>query len=110
MSVEALQSFLALAIGFSVAGLMSTGYQLVAARPASFRMLQQGPGRQAFAAVPFLIFAAPFIITRTILRGGRAGKQRFEIVMMATVIAGFWSLMSGTVVMLAFQQFSHYVG
>ena len=110
MSLEALQSFLALAIGFSVAGLMSTGYQLVAARPASFRMLQQGPRTSAFAAVPFLIFAAPFIITRTIVRGGRAGRQHFGMVMMATVLAGFWSLMSGTVVVMAFQEVSRYVG
>jgi hypothetical protein len=110
MSVEAMQSFLALAIGFSVAGLVSTGYQLVAARPASFRMLQQGPGASAFAAVPLLIFAAPFIITRTIVRGGRAGQQRVEIVMMATIIAGFWSLMSGSVVVLAFQQISRFIG
>ncbi len=110
MSVEALQSFLALAIGFSVAGLMSTGYQLVAARPASFRMLQQGPGASAFAAVPFLIFAAPFIITRTVIRGGRVHQQRFEIVMMATILAGFWSLMSGTVVVAAFEEFSRFIG
>ena len=110
MSVEAVQSFLALAIGFSVAGLVSTGYQLVAARPASFRMLQQGPGASTFAAVPFLIFAAPFIITRTVIRGGRVHRQRFEIVMMATVLAGFWSLMSGTVVVAAFEGFSRFVG
>lgn len=110
MSVEALQSFLALAIGFSFAGLMSSGYQLLAARPASFRMLQQGPGASTFAAVPFLIFAAPFIITRTIIRGGRVGRQRFEIVMMATVLAGFWSMMSGTVVMVAFEEVTRFVG
>ena len=101
MSLEALQSFLALAIGFSFAGLMSTGYQLVAARPASFGMLQRGPSPAAFAAVPFLVFAAPFIIMRTLMRAGRRRAQRFELVMMATVIAGFWSLMSGTVVVMA---------
>lgn len=110
MSVEALQSFLALAIGFSVAGLASSGYQLVAARPASFRMLQSARTSSAVAAVPFLVFAAPFIIARAIIRGGMTGRQRVEIVMMATVVAGFWSLMSGTVVVAAFQELSRVVG
>jgi hypothetical protein len=108
MSPEALQAFLALAIGFSVAGMMSTGYQLVAAQPASFRMLARGPSPSTFAAVPFLVFAAPFIITRTIVRGGLAGRQRFELVMLATVIAGAWSLMSGTVVVMALREISRY--
>lgn len=109
MSVEAFQSFLALAFGFAFAGLISSGYQLVAARPASFRMLQSGRRAAALAAVPFLVFAAPFIIGRSILRGGGAGPQRVEIVMMATVVAGFWSLMSGTVVVMAVQALGAYL-
>ena len=110
MSLEELQSFLALAIGFSVAGLMASGYQLIAARPASFRMLQKGPGVAALAAVPFLIFAAPFIMFRAIIRGGIAGRQNIEAVMLLTVVVGFWSLMSGTVLIMAFEQVSRYVG
>jgi hypothetical protein len=51
---------------------------------------------QRFAFVPFLVFAAPFIIMRNTLRGGRIERRRFEFVMMATIIAGFWSMMSGT--------------
>ena len=51
---------------------------------------------KTFAAVPFLVFAAPFIIMRNTLRGARIERRRFEFVMMATVIAGFWSMMSGT--------------
>ena len=31
-----------------------------------------------------------------VLRGARIERRRFEFVMMATVLAGFWSLMSGT--------------
>ncbi|MDB5519305.1 MAG: hypothetical protein JWQ17_6063, partial [Tardiphaga sp.] len=41
-----------------------------------------------FAAVPFLVFAAPFIIMRNTLRGRRIERRRFEFVMMATVLAG----------------------
>ena len=96
MSAEALNSFFALLIGFSLAGALVSAYQALAARPAGFGLLQEGITPQRFAAVPFLVFAAPFIIMRNTLRGVRFERRRFEFVMLATVIAGFWSLMSGT--------------
>ena len=96
MSVEALNSLLSLLIGFALAGAFASGYQGLAERPAGFELLQQGVTPRRFAAVPFLVFAAPFIIMRNTLRGARIERRRFEFVMMATVIAGFWSMMSGT--------------
>ena len=42
MSPESLQSFVVLLIGFAVAGLLATGYQLVTEKPLSFRLLNQG--------------------------------------------------------------------
>ena len=39
---------------------------------------------------------------RNAVRGRRIEGRRVELVMLATVIAGFWSLMSGTVVVMAF--------
>lgn len=101
---ESAESFLALSIGFAVAGAISSGYQLVTQQPASFRLLEQGPHPATFAAIPFLVFAAPFIIMRNTIRGRRIERRRFEFVMIATVIAGIWSLMSGTVVVMAFEQ------
>ena len=103
MSPESVQSFIALALGFAIAGLISTGYQLVTKQPASFRLLNQGPRPAAFAAVPFLAFAAPFIIMRNTIRGRRIEQRRIEFVMIATVIAGIWSLLSGTVVVMALE-------
>jgi hypothetical protein len=97
MSVEAVQSFFALAIGFAFAGCLASGYQAATSRPASFRLLQRGPQAAAFLAVPFLVFAAPFIIMRNTLRLRRLEGWRFWIVMLATMVAGFWSLMSGTI-------------
>jgi Sugar efflux transporter for intercellular exchange len=97
MSVESVQSFFALAIGFALAGLLASGYQAATSRPASFRLLHRGPHPAAFAAVPFLVFAAPFIIMRNILRRRQIEGWRFWVVMSATMVAGFWSLMSGTV-------------
>jgi hypothetical protein len=109
ISPESAQSFLALAIGFAVAGLIATGYQLVAQQPASFRLLEQGPRPATFAAIPMLVFAAPFIIMRNTIRGRRIERRRFEFVMIATVIAGIWSLLSGTVVVMAFEQIARLV-
>ncbi len=83
-----MQSFMALLIGFAVAGLISTGYQALTQRPASFRLLERGPKPSTFAAIPFLAFAAPFIIMRNTIRGRRIEGRRFELVTIATVIAG----------------------
>jgi hypothetical protein len=96
MSPDALNSLFALCIGFSLAGALTSGFQAFAARPAGFGLLQEGVTPQRFAAVPFLVFAAPFIIMRNTLRGAKIERRRFEFVMMATIIAGFWSMMSGT--------------
>ncbi|HEY2136802.1 MAG TPA: hypothetical protein VGH49_12995 [Xanthobacteraceae bacterium] len=109
MSPESTQQFLALLIGFAVAGLISTGYQAVTQRPASFRLLDHGPHASTFAAIPFLVFAAPFIIMRNTIRGRRIERRRFEFVMIATVIAGLWSMMSGTVVVMALEALGHFM-
>jgi hypothetical protein len=96
MSPEALNSLMSLCIGFAFAGALTSGYQALLRRPAGFGLLQEGVAPSTFAAVPFLVFAAPFIIMRNTLRGATIERRRFEFVMMATVLAGFWSLMSGT--------------
>ena len=51
---------------------------------------EQTVGRQAF-----IILSGRAAVT---IRGRRIERRRFEFVMVATVIAGIWSLMSGTVV------------
>jgi hypothetical protein len=96
MSPDALNSIFSIFIGFALAGALVSGYQVLAQRPAGFGLLQEGAAPKTFAAVPFLVFAAPFIIMRNTLRGARVERRRFEFVMMATVLASFWSLMSGT--------------
>ena len=97
VSPEALQSFIALGLGFAIAGLCATAYQAATQRPVSFRLLEQGPMPSTFAAIPLLAFAAPFIIMRAALRSRRE-QRRVQAVMLSTVVAGIWSLMSGTVV------------
>jgi hypothetical protein len=103
ISPETIASFFSLAIGFAVAGLCASGYRLFSTHFPSFRLLEVGPVPARFAAIPLLMFSAPFIIMRNTLRGRRMEGRRTELVMVATVIAGLWSLMSGTVVVLALQ-------
>jgi hypothetical protein len=93
----------ALAIGFAFAGSCANGYRLFGEHFPSFRLLESGPAAARFAAIPLLVFAAPFIIMRNSVRGRRIERRRAHMVMVATVIAGLWSLMSGTVVVMAFE-------
>ncbi len=92
MSPDALNSLLSLCIGFALAGALTSGFQALLQRPAGFGLLEEGAVPKSFAAVPFLVFAAPFIIMRNTLRGARIERHRFEFVMLATILAGFWSL------------------
>ena len=101
MSPQSLQMVLALALGFAVAGLSSSGYRLVTSQLPSFGLLSSGPSAGAFAAVPLLMLAAPFLIMRNTLFGQRQEGGRFQFVFFATLVAGFWSLMSGLVLVQA---------
>jgi O-antigen/teichoic acid export membrane protein len=101
MSVESVYSLLTLAFGFAVAGLLATLYQLIAKRPPSFSLLSVRAEPSTVLVVPFLILIAPFIIMRNTIRGVQIENRHFGFVMVATVIAGLWSLASGTLVFKA---------
>jgi hypothetical protein len=103
MTPESLQMLLALALGFAVAGLCSSAYQLATSRLPSFSLLGAGPSPSTFAAVPLLMLSAPFLIMRNTLVGQRQEGRRFEFVFVATLIAGFWSLMSGLTLVMTLQ-------
>jgi hypothetical protein len=103
ISPDAIASFFALALGFAVAGMCATGYRLFSEHFPSFRLLEVGPTVARFASIPLLMFSAPFIIMRNTVRGRRIEGRRAEFVMVATVVAGLWSLMSGTVVVMGMQ-------
>jgi len=103
ISADVVASFFAVAFGFAFAGLCASGCCLVAQHLPNFRMLEAGPMVGRLAAVPLLIFSAPYLIMRNMLRGESLERRRGEVVMVATVIAGLWSLMSGTVVVMALQ-------
>ena len=100
---DSARSVIELALGFAVAGALCSGYQLMTMQPASFRLLHEPERNRALAAVPFLLFAAPFIIIRNTIRGARLEGRSFGFAAMAAFLAGFWSLMSGTLVAMSLQ-------
>ena len=100
VTLESLQNLISVALGFAVAGCFTSGYQLATNRLPSFSQLSTGVSTRALASVPVLAFAAPFLIMRNTILGAIQDGRRFEFVFMATLLAGFWSLMSGTVVVM----------
>ena len=103
MTPDQVQAIFALALGFAIAGVLATGYQAATQQPVSFRLLDRGPSAAAFAAIPLLAFAAPFIIMRNTIRGQARTTGRFLVALLATMLASFWSLMSGTVAVMALE-------
>ncbi len=101
MSPAAIQSLLVLSFGFAVSGLLATGYQLFTANPPSFLILGDGARPAAVVSVLFLVFAAPFIIMRNTVRGRRIERRNFFYAFAATIVAGFWSLFSGSMLLAA---------
>ncbi len=101
MSADQIEALFALGLGFAVAGLIATAYQLVTHRTAGFGELRQPSRLAALAAVPMLVFAAPYIIMRGAVRAARMDGQAVVPVILATIVAGGWSLMCGTVVVSA---------
>ena len=93
-----LEAFQALGLGLAFAGVLASAFELVTPHRASFSLLQGGRAL-ALASVPVLVFCAPFIILRNTVRGRRFERRPFGFVMLATIIACFWSLLSGRLVL-----------
>lgn len=93
-----LEPFQSVALGFAAAGFLASGFEWLAHRRASFTLLEAG-GLRAMACVPLVVFSAPFIIMRNTLAGRRFENRHVVFVMMATVIACFWSMLCGRVVL-----------
>ncbi len=98
ISPSAMESFAALGLGFALAGLLASAFELFTRHRASFRLLQRR-GVVALACVPLVVFTAPFIILRNTVHGRRLERRPIGFVFAATVIACFWSLMSGRLVL-----------
>lgn len=98
MDPSQVEAVAAVGLGLAFAGLLGSGFEWLAKRPVSFTLLQQG-GARALGSVPVVVFSAPFIILRNTVRGRRFERRKMRFVMMATIIAGGWSLLSGRLVL-----------
>lgn len=93
-----IESFLALGLGFAVAGLVTAIYRAVREEHPSFGLLLIG-GPTSLAAIPLLAVAGPAIIMRNTVRGRRYEKRKVHFVAAATILASLWSIMIGYLVM-----------
>ena len=93
---QAVESLRTLCVGFALSGLLASAFEYVTERRASYRLLDDG-GVPTLVAVPMLAFGAPFIILRYTVRGRRHECRPIPYVMIATIIACGWSLLSGRV-------------
>lgn len=93
-----IDAFRALCLGFAFAGMAGSAYELVMRRRLSFKALRSGDAA-ALAAVPVLVFTAPFVIVRNLVRHGGTRRWPFPVVFGGTLVAGFWSLVCGRVVL-----------
>lgn len=96
LSPSAIENLQTLCIGLALSGLLASAFELFTARRASFSLLEAG-GVSAVAVLPVLAFSAPFIILRNTVRGRRIEGRPIPFVMLATVIACGWGLLSGRV-------------
>ncbi|AMB45252.1 MULTISPECIES: hypothetical protein [Methylobacteriaceae] len=96
VSPSSVESIQALIVGLALAGLLASAFEYATNRRASFRLLEAG-GVAALAALPMIAVAAPFIILRNTLRGRRIERRPIPFVMIATMIACGWSLLSGQI-------------
>jgi hypothetical protein len=103
MSADSVQLLFSLAFGFAVAGLCASGYKLATDKLPTFSLLSAGAKPSTVVMVPLLMLSAPFLIMRNTLLGRRQEARRFEFVFLATLIAGFWSLVSGIVLVTTLQ-------
>ncbi|KQT47710.1 hypothetical protein ASG52_10575 [Methylobacterium sp. Leaf456] len=94
LSPSSIESLQALVVGLALAGLMASAFEFATNRRASFRLLESG-GVSTLAALPMLAFVAPFIILRNTLRGRKLERRPIPFVMIATMIACGWGLLSG---------------
>lgn len=97
ISPASLDALKALVLGFAFAGLLASTFELLMSRRLTFRILRGGDAA-AIACVPILVFTAPFIIIRNLVRA-QPGRWPFSVVFTATIVSGFWSLLCGRLVL-----------
>lgn len=98
MDMEILITCFSIALGFVLAGLLSSLYQLVTSRPARFEM-QAETILLGIVQTFLIMFAGPAILMRNAIRGRRIEHRNLGWLVASTAIAGAWSLCSGVMLL-----------
>ncbi|SFM46083.1 hypothetical protein SAMN05192571_101824 [Pleomorphomonas diazotrophica] len=98
MDMEILVTCFSIALGFVLAGLLSSLYQLVTSKPARFEM-QAETILLGIAQTFLIMFAGPAILMRNAIRGRRIEHRNLGWLVASTAIAGAWSLCSGVMLL-----------
>ncbi len=93
-----LELFEAIILGFALAGVVASTFQMLTHKPLSFKMLSN-KGSYSVAFLPLLAISAPVIILRNSARGRRFEKRSVHMVAISTIIACFWSMAFGKLAM-----------
>lgn len=82
------------AIGFAVAATLAFLYQWVTSERAELFALRPSPVSLAFAVL-LSMFCGPFLVVRRVVDGLRAREMTILPAVLATVLAGMWSVCAG---------------
>lgn len=82
------------AIGFAMAGTVTSFYQLVTAEPAEF-LTARGGVIGNLVAVLLTMFGGPAIVARKIVAGLRDGRLTMVPAACGLAVAGMWSVCAG---------------
>ncbi|PTW61652.1 hypothetical protein C8N35_102367 [Breoghania corrubedonensis] len=98
MLTQALIATYAVCIGFVLAGLIGSFFQLVTDRPPNFDFGARSSLAFVWGMV-MCILAGPFIIMRQAIRGRRIERRPIGWLVASSTIAGMWSLFSGILIL-----------
>ncbi|MEI2383971.1 hypothetical protein [Breoghania sp. JC706] len=98
MLTQALTATYAICIGFVLAGLIGSFFQLVTDRAPNFDFDARSAMDFAWGMV-MCILAGPFIIMRHAIRGRRVERRPIGWLVASSTIAGMWSLFSGILIL-----------
>ncbi len=87
-----------LAIGFTVAAMAASTFALITGRPLRFEMTANQNNLSVFIGACARIIAGPFLIIKNTLRALAITGREPYWVMMAIIIAAFWSFCQGVII------------
>jgi hypothetical protein len=109
MRAELLATCFSIALGFVLAGLLSSLYQLLTSKPARFEMRAETI-LLGIAQTFLIMFAGPAILMRNAIRGRRIEHRNLGWLFASTAIASAWSLCSGVMLFPVFIVLARSIG